>query len=127
MLEDVELSPKKILWTWGAMLLEFYGRALGAYDFYIRKDNPYIWNVAVTTKADISETTNDYVIYLQAPFLQRARLWSLLPHQIRTPETNISPNASISIPNEIMPETVVLSDTQLYPAEGNTENVKIQV
>ncbi len=34
----------------GAAALEIVGRFLGWYDFYIRKKNPYSWDVAATTK-----------------------------------------------------------------------------
>jgi poly-beta-1,6-N-acetyl-D-glucosamine synthase len=59
------LDPKKILkilihehpwgfrdsiWTLGAIGLEVLGRALGYYDFRVRKKNPFIWDVASSTK-----------------------------------------------------------------------------
>ena len=59
------LSPKSILkiliqghswglrgtvWTLGAVLLETAGRALGAFDYYIRKKIPFIWEVSTSTK-----------------------------------------------------------------------------
>jgi cellulose synthase/poly-beta-1,6-N-acetylglucosamine synthase-like glycosyltransferase len=34
----------------GAVFLEGYGRLLGTYDFYIRKRNPYIWDMVESTK-----------------------------------------------------------------------------
>jgi biofilm PGA synthesis N-glycosyltransferase PgaC len=34
----------------GAVFLEVYGRFLGAYDFYIKKRNPYVWDMAASTK-----------------------------------------------------------------------------
>jgi len=59
------LDPKKILrmliqehtwgfrdsaWTVGAIGLEIIGRALGYYDFHVRKKNPFIWDIASSTK-----------------------------------------------------------------------------
>ena len=59
------LSPKNILkiliqghswglrgtvWTLGAVLLETAGRALGAFDYYIRKKTPFVWDVSTSTK-----------------------------------------------------------------------------
>lgn len=44
------LSPRRFLWTAGVIALEAAGRALGWYDFLIRKKNPYIWDIARTTK-----------------------------------------------------------------------------
>ncbi len=125
-LEDLELNPKEILWTWGAMLLELYGRALGSYDFYIKKDNPYIWNMAVTTKTNISETTKNYAIYNEAPFAQRIRLWSIIRQQIKSPKSELSPDASliISSQSEIIPKTPVTPGSRQYPAKGNAEDLK---
>jgi cellulose synthase/poly-beta-1,6-N-acetylglucosamine synthase-like glycosyltransferase len=34
----------------GAIFLEGYGRLLGTYDFYIRKRNPYVWDMVESTK-----------------------------------------------------------------------------
>lgn len=47
---DGSSNLKEIYWTIGAISLEAYGRLLGMYDFYIAKKNPYIWDVAETTK-----------------------------------------------------------------------------
>lgn len=38
------------VWTIGAIGLEGVGRLLGSYDFHVRKKNPYIWDVAASTK-----------------------------------------------------------------------------
>jgi cellulose synthase/poly-beta-1,6-N-acetylglucosamine synthase-like glycosyltransferase len=38
------------LWTAGAIGLEFLGRALGYYDFRIRGRNPFVWDIAASTK-----------------------------------------------------------------------------
>lgn len=37
-------------WAIGAVGLEALGRFLGTYDFYLRKRNPYIWEIAESTK-----------------------------------------------------------------------------
>jgi len=47
----VEPTWRSILWTPAAVLLEFYSRLLGLYDFYVVKRNPYIWDIARSTKA----------------------------------------------------------------------------
>lgn len=41
---------KNTLWTLGAIMLEIVGRGLGYYDFHVRKKNPFIWDVASSTK-----------------------------------------------------------------------------
>lgn len=51
--ENLELNPKDISWVLGAIFFELYGRLLGTYDLYIMKNNPFIWDVAGTTKNDI--------------------------------------------------------------------------
>jgi biofilm PGA synthesis N-glycosyltransferase PgaC len=43
-------SPKFLFWTIGAIALEVYGRFLGMSDFYIKKQNPFKWDMATTTK-----------------------------------------------------------------------------
>lgn len=39
-----------VVWILGAMGMEFIGRLLGFYDYIIMRKNPYIWEIAVTTK-----------------------------------------------------------------------------
>lgn len=41
---------KSTLWTFGAIGLEIVGRGLGYYDLYIKKKNPFVWDIARTTK-----------------------------------------------------------------------------
>jgi len=43
-------SLKELFFFVGAVFLEVYGRFLGAYDFYIKKRNPYVWDMAASTK-----------------------------------------------------------------------------
>ena len=38
------------LWTVGAIGLEVVGRGLGYYDYHIKKKNPFIWDIASSTK-----------------------------------------------------------------------------
>lgn len=46
----LNIGWRKIPFAVGAAFLELYGRFLGAYDFYVRKKNPYIWDMAESTK-----------------------------------------------------------------------------
>jgi biofilm PGA synthesis N-glycosyltransferase PgaC len=48
--DEMNWKPKEFLWTVGAVVLEGIGRFLGYYDFYFRKTNPYIWDIAISTK-----------------------------------------------------------------------------
>ena len=41
---------KELVFFVGAVFLEVYGRFLGAYDFYIKKRNPYVWDMVASTK-----------------------------------------------------------------------------
>ncbi|HWP47972.1 MAG TPA: glycosyltransferase [Candidatus Limnocylindrales bacterium] len=44
------LHLRRVLYIIGAIFLEILGQGLGAYDFYIKKKNPFIWDVARSTK-----------------------------------------------------------------------------
>ena len=46
----IGLSLKELVFFIGAVFLEVYGRFLGAYDFYVKKRNPYVWDIAASTK-----------------------------------------------------------------------------
>ncbi|PID58305.1 hypothetical protein CSB45_04360 [candidate division KSB3 bacterium] len=50
LLPEFSREMKKNMWIAGAILLEAFCRALGAYDFYLKKKNPYIWDIADSTK-----------------------------------------------------------------------------
>jgi len=50
LLNELRWTPRYLLWSVGTVLLEAAGRALGYYDFVIRKKNPYIWDMATSTK-----------------------------------------------------------------------------
>lgn len=50
LLREMEWTPKQIVWAGGAVLLEVYGRMLGITDFYIKKKNPFTWDIATSTK-----------------------------------------------------------------------------
>ena len=41
---------KENVWIVGAVCIEALCRVLGAYDFYLKKKNPYIWDIADSTK-----------------------------------------------------------------------------
>ncbi len=47
---ELSWTPKLLLWTLGAMSLEAYGRFLGYTDFYVKRKNPFKWDMAETTK-----------------------------------------------------------------------------
>lgn len=50
LIPELQWTPKALLWALGAILLEAYGRLLGVFDFYIKKKNPFNWDIATTTK-----------------------------------------------------------------------------
>jgi len=41
---------KSTTWTLGAIGLEMIGRGLGYYDLYVKKKNPFMWDIARSTK-----------------------------------------------------------------------------
>lgn len=47
---NTPLDLKTVCWTIGTVCLESCARLLAAYDFYVKKKNPYIWKIAKTTK-----------------------------------------------------------------------------
>jgi len=49
-LKELSWNPKIIFFTLEAVFLECLSRILGMYDYYIRRQNPYIWEVAKSTK-----------------------------------------------------------------------------
>jgi biofilm PGA synthesis N-glycosyltransferase PgaC len=51
LVKGTDWTFKKALWTGAAILLEGYGRFLGDYDYYIKKKNPYAWDIAQSTKS----------------------------------------------------------------------------
>jgi len=47
------ITPRNLkgtVWTAGAIFLEFFGRLLGDYDYYLKKKNPFAWDIALSTK-----------------------------------------------------------------------------
>ncbi|MBI5199355.1 MAG: glycosyltransferase [Nitrospirae bacterium] len=49
-IKEIRWTGKELLWALGVVFLEILGRLLGYYDFYIRKQNPSVWDIAETTK-----------------------------------------------------------------------------
>src|ERR1700722_5241499 len=43
-------SMKEVCWLIGGILIEIYARLLGFYDYYIVGKNPFVWDIASTTK-----------------------------------------------------------------------------
>jgi len=50
MIKQHSWTYKETIWTLGAIFLEMIGRTLGYYDFFIKKKNPFIWDIAKSTK-----------------------------------------------------------------------------
>jgi len=50
LIQEHSWNLKDTVWTIGAICLEMIGRALGSYDFFVRKKNPYVWDIASSTK-----------------------------------------------------------------------------
>lgn len=50
LVKELKGGGKEFLWGGCAVLLEIYGRTLGYYDYYVKKRNPFIWDVATSTK-----------------------------------------------------------------------------
>jgi hypothetical protein len=50
LIPEISRNPKWAVWTAGAVVLEAIGRLLGYYDYIRKKENPYIWDIACSTK-----------------------------------------------------------------------------
>ncbi len=48
--KNIKLNFKTLFWLIGAIGLEIYGRLLGYYDFFIKKNNHTVWEIAESTK-----------------------------------------------------------------------------
>jgi len=46
---NLNISPKHLIWTFGAVMLEAYARLLGMIDFYSKREHT-IWEIAESTK-----------------------------------------------------------------------------
>lgn len=46
----LEPAPRKLAWTAAVVALEAWGRTLGMFDYRVRKRNPFVWDIAQTTK-----------------------------------------------------------------------------
>jgi len=50
LMQELSVTPSDILKILGVMLLEAYCRALGSWDYRIKKKNPFTWEIARSTK-----------------------------------------------------------------------------
>jgi poly-beta-1,6-N-acetyl-D-glucosamine synthase len=50
LMKEAVQNPKRIPWIISAVALELYGRLLGSYDYSIKKSNPFVWEIAESTK-----------------------------------------------------------------------------
>jgi cellulose synthase/poly-beta-1,6-N-acetylglucosamine synthase-like glycosyltransferase len=46
----IRWNPKIVFWTFGAICIEILGRFLGDFDYYVKRENPYAWDIAESTK-----------------------------------------------------------------------------
>jgi biofilm PGA synthesis N-glycosyltransferase PgaC len=50
MVRTTNWSVKTVCWFFGAIGLEAFGRLLGDYDHYVKRENPFVWDIAESTK-----------------------------------------------------------------------------
>lgn len=48
--QETVWKPRETLWIVGAIAIEVAGRLLGYYDLRVRKKNPFVWDIARSTK-----------------------------------------------------------------------------
>ncbi len=123
--ENVKFTPKEITWTIGAIFLELYGRFLGLYDIYIKNANPFIWNMAESTKGNILITDYNPDVYQAA---QRIKLWSTIRQQNSFQGLQTTSEASLlsdkSNPISVQPE--ISSKTDVSPQTYLTKESSIE-
>lgn len=51
LMKEQRWNVRDVAWSLGAIGLEMAGRVLGYYDLTLKKRNPFIWDVAASTKA----------------------------------------------------------------------------
>lgn len=49
-MKELQGGVKGYFWSGCAVSLEIVGRLLGYYDYYVKKRNPFIWDIAQSTK-----------------------------------------------------------------------------
>lgn len=49
-LKNVRITPRTFFWLVGAIAVEAMGRYLGVFDYYVRKKNHAVWQIAESTK-----------------------------------------------------------------------------
>ena len=54
LLKSLKPEWRCLLWTPAIVLLEVYVRALASYDYRVRKRNPFVWQMATSTKKDLA-------------------------------------------------------------------------
>ncbi|MBU1356512.1 MAG: glycosyltransferase [Candidatus Edwardsbacteria bacterium] len=47
---EVSFSPRNVIYLIGSLFLELWARAMARYDFYLAKRNPFVWDMAASTK-----------------------------------------------------------------------------
>lgn len=49
-IKNTKLNTKTFFWLWGSISMEVYGRLLGYYDFFIKRNKHTVWEIAESTK-----------------------------------------------------------------------------
>ena len=50
LISEIKFTPKELIWTILAIIIELYVRFMAYLEFYMLKKNPYSWEIAKTTK-----------------------------------------------------------------------------
>jgi hypothetical protein len=132
-LEEIRDKKLNIFWLSGAVLLETYGRLLGSYDFYLKKEKHAIWSVATTTKDYIPMVThsNPVITGSSNSAIHRMKLWSDIMQNIESTNSKIHSEAmsvsDVVLPYnqlQIMQKSSIPPISQTYPASENQIGLK---
>jgi len=132
-IEEIKFKKNNILWLSGAILLETYGRLLGSYDFYLKKEKHAIWSVATTTKEFIPVVTHSNHVITGSPnsAIHRMKLWSDIKQNIEFTNSKIYSEAmsvsDVVLPYnklQIMQKSSIPPLSQTSPASKNQKGLK---
>jgi len=123
-----EIKFNNFFWLCGAVFLEIYGRLLGSYDFYLKKDKHAIWSVATSTKVyiPIAGHSNPIITGSSNPAIHIMNSGSDIIQNIESNNSKIPPEAILVsvLPSnqlQIMQKNPIPPLSKTYPA-GEIQN-----
>jgi cellulose synthase/poly-beta-1,6-N-acetylglucosamine synthase-like glycosyltransferase len=132
-MKEIKFDKNIFFWLCGAVLLETYGRLLGLYDFYLKKEKHAIWGVVTTTKDHIPVVNhaNPVITDPSISAINRMKLWSDIKQNIEIPILTIHSEAmfasDVILPHnqlQIIQKSSIPQLSQTPPAYENQKGLK---